>query len=313
MKSAPPSQPLSAILAEADWHARREVYQTRLQAYLGAHLERTAVGEKHPVYDFLFNYYHYRSSQLLRWHPGLGTLLQGDSAHDYLIHACYEKTADGVTAAPHLWKPQRRLGVAWMLQILEGSASRPPFFGCYGFHEWAMVYQAPEIRHATWPLRFDREALAAIVEAQTICCSHFDAFRFFTPEARPLNRLQPEKKTMPLLEQRGCLHTNMDLYKWAFKLSPFTSSDLVAEAFTLAWEIRETDMRASPYDLRALGFPPIPIETPEGRAEYERRQRDYAVRGTPIRTALIALCRTLLQSWESDPFAPGTTPLSTPL
>ena len=31
----------------------------------------------------------------------------------------------------------------------------------------------------------------AVVESHRIACSHFDAFRFFTPTARPLNTLQP--------------------------------------------------------------------------------------------------------------------------
>jgi hypothetical protein len=53
-------------------------------------------------------------------------------------------------------------------------------------------------------------------------------------------------------------------------------------------------MRASPYDLRALGFPPIAIETPAGRAEYEQHQRSFAVRGEPLRARLIALCARLL-------------------
>ena len=95
-------------------------------------------------------------------------------------------------------------------------------------------------------------------------------------------------------EQRGCLHANMDLYKWAFKLAPFTPSELVADCFELARDIRETDMRASPYDLRALGFEPIRIETPAGRADYERHQRVFATRGEPLRERLIALCDRLL-------------------
>jgi hypothetical protein len=38
------------------------------------------------------------------------------------------------------------------------------------------------------------------------------------------------------------------------------------------------DMRASPYDLAALGYPPVRIETPEGRAEYARAQDAFAER-----------------------------------
>lgn len=95
-------------------------------------------------------------------------------------------------------------------------------------------------------------------------------------------------------EQGGCLHANMDLYKWAFKLAPWTSAELEAECFALARDIREWDMRASPYDLRALGFAPVPIETPAGKAEYEREQRAFAARAVPLRAALIAVSETLL-------------------
>jgi hypothetical protein len=86
----------------------------------------------------------------------------------------------------------------------------------------------------------------------------------------------------------------MDLYKWAFKLAPFTPSELMADCFELARDIREVDMRASPYDLHALGFEPITIETEAGRAEYERQQRIFARRGEPLRRRLIVLCEWLL-------------------
>jgi hypothetical protein len=93
----------------------------------------------------------------------------------------------------------------------------------------------------------------------------------------------------------------MDLYKWAYKLAPFTSSELVADTFELAMQIREIDMRASPYDFSALGFQPIAIETPEGRADYERHQRGFAVRAAPLRAALIETCRELLSAWDDTP------------
>ncbi|HLP25341.1 MAG TPA: 3-methyladenine DNA glycosylase, partial [Acidobacteriota bacterium] len=174
--------------------------------------------------------------------------------------------------------------------------NRAPTFACFGLHEWAMVYRlAPtDVRHTQLPLRFPPEEIARIVDSLTIRCSHFDAFRFFTLAARPLNRLQPERTTTAQLEQRGCLHANMDLYKWAFKLAPFTPSELIADCFALAREIREVDMRASPYDCTSLGLAPIAIETPEGRADYERLQRSFAERSQPLRARLIALCERLL-------------------
>jgi hypothetical protein len=164
-----------------------------------------------------------------------------------------------------------------------------------------MVYRqtADEVRHNAYPLRFPPEELARIVEATPLCCSHFDAFRFFTGPARPLNKLQPTRAESARFEQRGCLHANMDLYKWAFKLAPFTPSELIADCFALARDIREIDMRASPYDLRALGYEPIPIETAAGRADYEQHQRTFATRGEPLRARLIALTQRLREAWPS--------------
>jgi len=297
------TQQSDPVLPEACWQARRAAHEARVSAWTEPHRVRSLTGEKHPVYDFLFEYYHFRPGQLRRWHPGLGSALAGDSALEYLEQPGYRRVEGGIAADPGWLKPGRREAAGWILNLLRASRERPPFFGCFGLHEWAMVYRlsAREVRHAAWPLRLDGEALAAVVESQPVRCSHFDAFRFFTDAARPLNRLQPTKSAMPLLEQRGCLHTNMDLYKWAFKLTPFTPSELVADAFALAREIRETDMRASPYDLRALGFDPIRVETPEGRAEYERHQRRFAERGAPIRDRLIAVCERLIESLALKP------------
>ena len=53
--------------------------------------------------------------------------------------------------------------------------------------------------------------------------------------------------------------------------------------------IRRVDMDASPYDATAWGSEPIMVETPDGRADYARRQREFAERGAPIRVALLAI------------------------
>jgi hypothetical protein len=186
--------------------------------------------------------------------------------------------------------------VRWVRDLLVASHERPGFFGCFGLHEWAMVYRTPAagLRHPEWPLRLGADGVAAVVEERGVRCGHVDAFRFFTPPARPLNVLQPTREDQHALEQPGCLHANMDLYKWAYKLSPLAPSDLVAETFALAREIRELDMRASPYDLTALDLEPVRIETPEGRAAYATAQREFARRSAPLRQALIAVLDPLL-------------------
>jgi hypothetical protein len=132
------------------------------------------------------------------------------------------------------------------------------------------------------------------VESHRIACSHFDAFRFFTEPARPRNTLQPRSDDRPSFEQPGCLHAGMDLYKHAYRLTPLVSSDLVADCFALARDIRVLDMRASPYDLRDLGHEPVRVETPEGKQEYVAAQRGFAERGTPLRARLVAECERLL-------------------
>jgi hypothetical protein len=284
------------VLAETDWQERRRAHEQRVTAWTGPHQARTSRGEKHPVYDFLFEYYRFRPSWLRRWHPGPDVVLQGDAARDFLRWPEYHETVDGVTLNVAALEPRRHESLAWMVNLLRLTAERPPQFACYGLHEWAMVYrQTPEeVRHNAWPLRFAPDDLARIVEAQPVRCSHFDAFRFFTEPARPLNKLQPTRAEAPQFEQRGCLHANMDLYKWAFKFAPFTPSELIADCFALARDIRETDMRASPYDFQKLGFAPIRIETPEGRAEYETHQRGFAERSQPLRTRLIQVGARLL-------------------
>lgn len=284
------------VLTEPEWLARRRAHEARVRVWSDPHQARQARGEKHPVEDFLWEYYSYRPSWLKRWHPGPDVVLLGEAAREYLRWPEYTAADGGVRVDCAAFDPKRRESLAWLHGFLRATGERPPQFACFGLHEWAMVYRLrpEEIRHAQLPLRFPPEEVARITESLPIRCSHFDAFRFFTPAARPLNRLQPERATTPQLEQRGCLHANMDLYKWAFKLAPFTPSELMADCFALAREIREVDMRASPYDCTSLGLAPIAIETPEGRADYERLQRGFAERSQPLRARLIALCARLL-------------------
>jgi hypothetical protein len=279
-----------------EWQARRQAHQARVRVWTDPHQARTARGAKHPVYDFLFTYYAFRPAWLRRWHPGPDVTLAGADAREFLRWPEYRETSEGVVLDAAALPRQRREFVAWLRGLLAGMQSRPAFFGCFGLHEWAMVYrQTPEeVRHNQYPLRFAPDEIARIVEGSALTCTHFDAFRFFTTPARPLNRLQLTRTDAPQFEQRGCLHANMDLYKWAFKLAPFTPSELIADCFELARDVREVDMRASPYDLDALGFPPLRIETAAGRADYERCQRAFASRGEPLRARLIALCDRLL-------------------
>jgi hypothetical protein len=273
------------ILDRPRWLAREAAHRDRVDTWLEPYLARRGRGEKHPVEDFLFTYYPHRPVRLRRWHPGAGVGLAG--ADEHLGYGGYHADGGVVSAAA---LPQSRVAdLARTAGLLRRTAGRPAYLGCFGLHEWAMVYRIPagDIRHAGWPLRLPPGEVAELVDSLPVTCSHFDAYRFFTDAARPLNRLAPTRASQPDLEQPGCLHANMDLYKWAYRAEPYLPSELVADCFALARDIRAVDMRASPYDLADLGYPPIAIETAAGRASYAAAQREFAGRAAPLRAALL--------------------------
>jgi hypothetical protein len=281
------------VLDAPSWRARRTAHERRVDRWVQPHLERRRRRESHPVEDFLFTYYAHRPAALRRWHPGFGIVLEGAEEHAGLKG--YVEVPGGVTVAREHVASQERL-LRGLRNLMTATASRPAQLGCFGMHEWAMVYRLPasDVRHASWPLRLGSTGTDEVVERHRIACSHFDAFRFFTDDARPLNTLSPGREDRAEFEQPGCLHAGMDLYKHAFRLSPMVPSELVADCFELAHDIRELDMRASPYDLSALGYSPVRVETPEGKQEYVAAQRRFAERGAPLRGRLVAETDRLL-------------------
>ena len=290
------------VLSRAEWEPLAEAHAARVDRYTRPHLERREARVKHPVHDFLFTYYSQRPAQLRRWHPGVGVALEDAPEHagwkGYRVvppsgrHSA--RSGARVEVDPAYVAAQRPL-VEAIRRLLVATASRPPQLGCFGLHEWAMVHRASEhgTRHE-WPLRLGERGTDEVVEGHRITCTHFDAFRFFTPSARPLNTLSPGSKDREEFEQPGCLHAGMDLYKHAFRLSPMVPSDLVADCFELAWDIRVLDMRASPYDLADLGLEPVRIETAEGKRTYADAQAAFAARGAPLRARLVEACDALI-------------------
>ncbi|RJQ79698.1 3-methyladenine DNA glycosylase [Pseudonocardiaceae bacterium YIM PH 21723] len=283
---------MPVVLSEPEWREREHAHLRRVTAWTRPHRERQRGGRKHPVLDFLFTYYNLRASRLERWQPGPGVVLRG--GEEFLRLRGYETVPDGVALSPAAVTDTRRGTAEFVLTLQQAILNRPARLNCFGLHEWAMVYRATDIRHESWPLRLGSAGTDEVVEANPVRCSHYDAYRFFTPDARPLNTLAPDKDTRLRNEQPGCLHANMDLFKWAGKLEGLLAAELIADCFELAVAGRELDMRASPYDLAELGYRPIRIETPAGRAEYARHQAEYAQRAAPVRRRLADACAALL-------------------
>lgn len=281
----------TTVLPEHEWRAAAAAHLDRLDALVGPYLERRASGSTHPVIDFLFTYYGHKPAQLRRWHPGFGIALAG--AREYDGARGYHRVGAAHTADP-AYLTRRRDTLGFIAKLLRATAARPAQLSCFGLHEWAMVYRTDDIRHQQVPLRLGHAGTDAVVESMSLRCTHFDAFRFFTPaavgrNAEPLTRADQVRR-----EQPGCLHANMDLYKWSFKLAPLVSSRLMLDCFELACAARELDMRASPYDLSEYGYAPVRIETPAGRAEYARAQSALADRAAELRGVLLGVCDELL-------------------
>lgn len=286
--------PGSLSLSRTEWEQRRHAHQIRLNAWTKDRVSRAGVAEKHPVYDFLFTYYSFRPAHLLRWSPGADVELQGISESELDWPLDSVNTGAGYSIPALAFPKHRHTYLEWAHRYLTRTGERSASFGCFGLHEWAMVYKAETPRHTQVPLRLTPAEIADVVERGELRCSHYDAYRFFTPEAVPLNKTALSRHATPDFDQPGCIHVTMDLYKFAHKISPWCPSELVADTFLLAVAAREIDMRASPYDLVSYGFEPIKIEEPSGRIEYIAAQRDLSERAAPLRARLLEVYSYLL-------------------
>lgn len=276
------------VLTGAQWHAREQTHAERADQLTAGRRARVACGETHPVDDFLYTYYSYKPGLLRRWHPGADVVLE--NAPERTMWRWYRPAGDGADARvdAEAYAAEKAPLLRAIAGILRATALRKAGYGCFGLHEWAMVYRQGEHRHPV-SLRLGQAGTDAVVDAHQLGCTHFDAFRFFTPDAVPRNRTALTRDTQVATEQPGCLHANMDLYKWAVKLGPLVPGELLLDCFELARDIRELDMRASPYDLVDWGYEPVPIETPEGKAEYVAAQRGFADRAAGLRAQLLAI------------------------
>ena len=283
------------ILERDEWQKLANAHAIKVAPIAQDVRERRDRATPHPIDDFMWDYYTLRPSRLEWWHPGIGTVLL--DAPEYAEKRGYETEGNRTFVSPQFIQ-DRRESFEWTLKLLHETSKREPRFQCFGFHEWAMLYKLDptEVRHEQLPLRLTPAEIADVVEAQELKCTHYDAFRFFVPGARSLNHLILTREGQHQNEQGGCLHANMDVYKWAYKTLPIIDSDLLFKAFELAKEIRILDMQATPYDLTEWGYEPVKTETAEGKNEYVRRQKDYSARAQIIRTELIEKIENALSS-----------------
>ena len=295
------------VLALTRWRDLEATHEARVDAATEAHRRRRALGEKHPTEDFLFTYYPTTPTRLRRWHPGLGVGLDRAAGLPRAFWRFYGADDQIVSVDASALATSRAEGIRFVRDLLSAVDGREPQLRCFALHEWAMVYRlsAEQMRHTQLPLRLGPAGTDAVVESHSLRCTHIDAFRFFTPEAVPRNALQPRRDTQVALDQPGCLHAGMDLYKWATKLTPAVPSELVMDCFDLARDLRRLDMQASPYDVTVLGDEPILIETPVGKADYLAALHPLMTRAAAVRRRLLTVCDALLQVASGVPIVRG--------
>ena len=269
------------------------------------------LNSRHAVFNFLHDYYNIRGAKgtrrLGRWSSGLAQVtLQGATAVDIktgtLSPVGCEVTSEGVyyDAQKHFLSadPSAATPFMWYHSLLSATARAEPILHCYNLHEWAMQYwpegaAPPPSRHyqeETMPLRVTQEVINNVIQTQGVRCTHVDALRFFAPAAGPLNHhgASIEREAQLRLEQPGCVHAHMDLFKISLRLAPWLPAELSADALELALSARRLDVAASPYDASKFGIVPILIETEAGRVEFRRRQTELMARAAPLRANLFS-------------------------
>lgn len=274
-------------LTYKEWTSRKKSHEAVLSPFILEYRKWKNLGNKHPVYDFLFSYYSFSSGQLLRWSPGINVKLEFEerlnSYDDWTDYISIEENMAFIN--PQSFPEHRKPYLKWAIQYLNNIKNRQGIFHCFGLHEWAMVYKSDKRQHPQVSLRVSDRDIQNVVESNILCCTHYDAYRFFTNDAIPLNKHELKRTNMIDYDQPACIHVNMDLYKFGYKIAPYISSDLLRDLFLNAKKAREIDMRASPYNIENLK--PILIETKEGREEYITLQKEVQLESIPLRNKLI--------------------------
>lgn len=290
------------LVPERLWRALESRHTEAVDSLTSDHLDRRRRGEPHPVADFLFTYYRTSVATVRRWHPGPGIILENAHLTERVEWRHYERDSlhgrAGLIVDPTSVLSRCGPRITRAREVVEATASRPGAMSCFGLHEWAMLYRTGEhaVRHRQVPLRVSHARIDEVVDHSRLRCTHFDALRFFTEDAVPLNQDALTRGGQVRNEQPACLHAGMDLYSYVADMEAGAPGELLVDTLIAAFDAREVDMRSSPYDLSAWGLDPIPVESPEGRAAFVAHQRGWITRTQALRTRYLEAARTLESS-----------------
>lgn len=291
MRAQTSAEPV-VLVPEQIWRDRQDRHVRTVDLLTTDHLERRTRGVPHPVVDFLFTYYRTSVATIRRWHPGPGVILENAHHSEMVEWRHYRRDSlhgrEGLTVDADSVVERCGTRIDRARRIVEATASRAGATGCFGLHEWAMLYRTGgDVRHEQVPLRVSHAEIDDVVDRSTLRCTHFDAFRFFTDPAAPLNQTPLTRDGQARHEQPACLHAGMDLYAHVAAMGAGGPGELLIDTLRASFDAREVDMRSSPYDLSAWGLDPIPVETAEGRAAFVAHQRLWIRRTQALRSRFL--------------------------
>src|SRR4051812_36803768 len=99
-------------LSRLTWEALRDGYRNRMRPWVDARLQRQSRHERHPVHDFLFEYYSFTPAKLLRWSPGVNVILE-EARHEELGWTAFQPSGDGLYLPKSAFPTQRQQYVRW--------------------------------------------------------------------------------------------------------------------------------------------------------------------------------------------------------
>ena len=176
-------------LTYAVWQRMAQEHRCKAEGWTIPYRSRRTQGKLHPIHDFLFIYYRFAPSHLEHWHPSFGTCLEVEQSVTNYSKKYYSHNKAGLFQDLTKIDAKARKRLQWSYDLCCSVERRTAQFNCFGMHEWAMVYKGgPEGRprhEGKLALRLPQKEIDALVEKNLICCSHFDAFRFFTDVAKP--------------------------------------------------------------------------------------------------------------------------------
>lgn len=110
---------------------------------------QTYKDKNHPIFNFLFTYFHFNEKRLYTYSPGVGVVFQREFAQTSgLSKYCVETDADGLlrlAVGPAQFPVEKIAAMRTTLTLLRNCYNKPPLYSCFGLHEWAMLYSPTSV------------------------------------------------------------------------------------------------------------------------------------------------------------------------